>query len=254
MELVTSQLPSGGSTYNFPTVRIEPLTFQSIFHYSEGRPENSFARLIHDINYLKKDDPNIGSILLTDIDFLIFMKKSITISSKMKFRTSYKCPTCNTPGSLELALDEVEFELLGEELKRDIVITLRNKKYTLGVPTVDEFLKVAGNYVRSKVITDLDTVKILSLIKEYERRPNDVEFDVLNSIHEDITTLATIKDLYFNKLKPIHTFCPTCNKNTKPSERRHLVVLLEELALDPFRDVLENNPVVSNKVLSEQVR
>lgn len=254
MEIVTSQLPSGGSTYNFPSVRVEPLTFQTIFDYSKGKPEGKLARFLYDLRYLKKDDDNIGELLLPDVDFLIFLKMSATISNDMSFKTRYVCPNCDSENSIELSLAEIDFAFIEDRLKSDLVIDLNKQKVTLSIPTVDQFLKVAGNYVRSKQIDDLDTIKMLSLIKEYLFRPNPIQELVLSAIHEDISTLAAVKQLYFNKLKPIHAECEKCNRGRKESDRRHLVISIEDLAIDPFRDVLENNPIVKNKVLFEQIR
>jgi hypothetical protein len=194
-------------------------------------------------------DSNVGSLLIIDVDFVIVLMKSITISKDVEFSISFECPGCSKNKSIRLSLNSLDYKYLDAELLNDIEIVLNNVKVNLRLRTVDEFLTIAANYLRSKTITDVNLIKLISLIKEYDLRPNDAEALITNASHEDISTLVVLKDLYFQKLTPIRFECSSCSSDNS----KHLISL-ENLKIDPFRSIIENNPLATNKKLLEQIR
>ena len=50
MNILTSQLPSGGYGYNFSSVSVSPMSFIQITHYLENVPENDpLEKYLYDI-------------------------------------------------------------------------------------------------------------------------------------------------------------------------------------------------------------
>ena len=83
MEILTTQLPSGGYKYPFTTVSISPMNFLQITKYLENCPQDPLEKYLYDIRLLKEEDPNIQNCYVMDLDFLIFLKKLITVSDDL---------------------------------------------------------------------------------------------------------------------------------------------------------------------------
>ena len=57
MEILTSQLPSGGYGYEFPSLTIRPMTFMEICGYNENVPtDDPLAKYMYDIKVLLHDE------------------------------------------------------------------------------------------------------------------------------------------------------------------------------------------------------
>ena len=83
--------------------------------------------------------------------------------------------------------------------------------------------------------------------------PNQVEDDVLNATHEDITLLLALKDIYFDSVNPIKLNC-SCENDKRPEERRGVVVSVDSLITDFFREIYLHNPIDGSKILFKQIR
>lgn len=255
MELLTNQFPSDYDKYEFPTVTIKPFTFKEITEYLEGLPKEPLAKFIYEIKWLKKTDPNIGKLLIVDIPYVIFLKHAHTISKDLNFHTKISCPVDKSHEiGLPVKLSQLEFSNIPKGILFGFEITFASKVRELVVRTVDEFIQIATRYINNKDNNSLKIIRLISLFKDYDRSPNDVENMVVNATHDDITTLQKLDDLYFKKLKPVKTFCHQCNEGKPESERRHLLVDIDSIIDNPFRDILENCISSANEVLFEQIR
>lgn len=105
-------------------------------------------------------------------------------------------------------------------------------------------MKVFNVYLRYKKITDLNLIKTISLIKEFESRANQVEDDVLHATHNDITLLMALRDLYFNRSEPIKVSCSNCRE-----EGGKVMVAVDSLITDFFRSLRINCPIDGTKIL-----
>ena len=80
MNILVSQLPSGGYGYSFSSISISPMSFVQIVKYLEDIPEQDpLERYLYEIENLVKEDRNIENCYIMDVDFLIFYKKLIVI-------------------------------------------------------------------------------------------------------------------------------------------------------------------------------
>jgi hypothetical protein len=110
-------------------------------------------------------------------------------------------------------------------------------------------MKVFNVYLRYKKITDLKMIKTIALIKDFDFKGNQVERDVLGAKHSDITLLMALRELYYDRVEPIEVYCPECNKDKKPEERRSVAVSIDSLIVDFFRDLYVNSPIDGSKIL-----
>ena len=83
MEILTTQLPSGGYKYPFTTVNISPMNFLQITKYLENCPKDPLEKYLYDIRLLKQEDPRIEDCYVMDLDFLIFLKNILCLNGSM---------------------------------------------------------------------------------------------------------------------------------------------------------------------------
>lgn len=250
MNVLTSQLPSGGYGYTFPEVTINPFTFLELTGYLENVPSDPLEKYLFDIKVLCKDDPKVYDLYVMDLDFLIFFKKLCTISNDLTYNLSVKCPDCGTTVKKKISFEhDIHFSQIDKGVMDGAFVELGGHKYEVQVPTVRDFLQVLETYLRYRKITDLKMIKTIALIKEFRMEGNQVEADVLGAKHSDITLLLALRELYYDRIEPITVYCPKCNENLKLEERRSISISVDSLIGDFFREIINNSPIDGSKVL-----
>lgn len=252
MNVLTSQLPSGGFGYTFPEITINPFTFIELAGYLENVPTDPLEKYLFDIKVLCKDDPKVYDLYVMDVDFLIFFKKLITVSSDLTYNLEVKCPECGAKVKKIISLEkDIHFTQIDKEVMNGAFVEINSHRYEIQVPTVRDFLQVLDTYIRYRKITDLKMIKTISLIKEFRMEGNQVESDVLGATHSDITLLLALRELYFERVEPITLYCSECSKkaNDKNEERRGISVSVSSLIGDFFREIILNSPIDGSKVL-----
>lgn len=254
MEILSQHLPSGGYGYTFPSINIKPMTYLDVVGYLESVPSDNLAKYLFSIRWLAADDPNIYNCYIMDLDYLIFMKKLITVSRDLTMNVSVECPHCHKKVEIKLNMDEVTFKAADNAVMEGAIVNINGMDYNIKPPTVKEFEAVFSNYLRCRKIEDLDTIKLISLVQDFNMNPNKIENTIVNATHEDITMLMALKDLYFDRVEPIKVQCPECNKGKSSKERRYLTVRLNELIVDFFREIINNNRITGDKIKFKQTR
>lgn len=256
MNIPVQHLPSGGYGYDFPDVKVSPMSFLKITEYLENLPEDDkLEKYLYEINDLLKEDQRILNCYLMDVDFLIFFKKLVTISGDNTFTVDIKCPRCGETIKQKISLDhDIHFKQIDRSVMEGAFIELNGNKYETIVPTVKEFFKVFEKYLKYRKIEDLEIIKTISLIKDFDIKGNQVEEDVLGAMHSDITLILALKELYNNRLEPVEVICPKCGINEETGERRSIAVNVQELTVDFFREIRNNCPLDGSKILFKQVR
>lgn len=248
MEILTSQLPSGGYGYEFPSLLIKPMTFMEICGYNENVPtDDPLAKYMYDIKVLLRDDQRILDCYIMDLDFLIFFKKLITVSGDLTYKVSIKCPRCGEmlTKKIDIASD-IHFSQIDPQIMDGAVIELGGHKYDVQVPTVKSFLKVFETYLRYRKVNDIKMIKTIAMIEGFDTKANQIESDVLGATHEDITLLLALRELYYDRLEPVNIECPKCREDGREAS---VAVSVETLTVDFFRDLCSNSPIDGTKIL-----
>lgn len=254
MEILTQHLPSGGYGYGFPSINIKPMTYLNIVEYLENVPSDSLSKYLFDTRWVIADDQNISDCYIMDLDYLIFMKKLLSVSRDLSVKVRATCPKCKKEIERSISIDKIMFKAIDPDVMEGAVVNIDGKTFNIKPPTVREFENVFGNYLRVRKIKDLDTIKLISLVQEFNMNPNGIEDTILNAKYEDITMLMALKDLYFNRVEPVNISCDTCNKGKSDTERRYMAVGVNNLIVDFFREIPRYNPVGPNKIEFKQAR
>lgn len=248
MDISVKLLPSGGFGYNFPTIQVKPMTFIEICDYMNNLPDedDTLGRYLYDIRMLEKDDPRVKNLYIMDIDFLIFYKKLETVSEDLSYKIEVRCPVCGKPVTKTLHFNkDIHFKQIDPKIMNGARIELNGHTYDTIVPTLNDFMKVFNIYLRYRKITDLSMIKTIALIKDFENTANQVENDVLNATHSDITLLMALRDLYYDRSEPLEVVCSEC----KEEGGGKVMVSSETLITDFFRSLYVNSPIDGSKVL-----
>lgn len=256
MNIPVSQLPSGGYGYEFPDIKVSPMNFLQITKYLEGMPEeDKLEKYLYEINNLIEEDKRILDCYLMDVDFLIFFKKLITVSGDNTFLVDVTCPYCGETIKKKLSLDnDIHFRQIDTEVMEGAFIELNGHKYETIVPTVKQFFRVFEKYLKYRKIEDLNIIKTIALIKDFEYKGNQVEQDVLGALHGDITLIRALMELYNDRLEPVEVRCPKCGLDEETGERRSVAVNVSTLTVDFFREIANNCPLDGSKILFKQIR
>lgn len=245
--ILTSQLPSKGYGYAFPSINVSPMNFMEICKYLENVPTDPLDKYLYDLDLLRKEDPRIMNLYVMDVDFLIFYKKLCTVSSEMSYTVSATCPICGNTIQKKISLDkDIHFKQIDEKVMEGAIIEINGHKYETIVPTMRDFLKVFELYLKYKKTDDLKLIKTVALIKDFEYQGNQVENDIFGAKHEDITLLLALRDLYYDRLEPIEIMCPACKNEGK---EEIVAVSVDSLIVDFFRDLCINSPIDGSKIL-----
>jgi len=251
MEILTSQLPSGGYGYDFPSVNIKPMNFLEITNYIQDIPSDNLTKYMYDIGKVLEDDSNIQNCYAMDLDFLIFYKKLITLSEELAYTVTVKCPDCGKEITKTIFLDkDIHFKKIDPQIMNGAVISLGGTKYETTVPTVRDFLSVFQKYLRYRKIEDLNIIKTIALFSNFDLAANEIESKVLGATHSDITLLMALRDLYCNRLEPIDIFCPDCNPRGLIDNEKggHMTVSAESLTVDMFQ-LYKSSPIDGSKIV-----
>jgi len=253
MKVLTSQLPSGGVGYGFPSINITPLTFLELTKYLEGVPSDPLEKYLYDIDMLIKDDKNVMDCYIGDVDFLIFYKKLCTVSADQYYTINFKCPDCGHMIKHKFNYEkDVKFKGLDEKVMAGCKVELGGHIYDVKVPTLREFLSVFDLYLRMRKVEDLKLIKTISLFTGFDVNANQIERDILGATHSDITVLLALQDVYLDQVEPLHIPCPECDKDVPIEERRSKTVRVDSLIVDFFRDLCINCPISGSKILFKQ--
>jgi uncharacterized protein with PIN domain len=185
-----------------------------------------------------------------DVDFLIFYKKLLTVSGDLSYQIKITCPDCGAEITKTISFNkDIHFKQVDPKIMDGAKVILNGNRYDTIIPTTNDFMKVFSNYLRYRTVTDLKMIKTIALIKDFDILGNQVEQDILNATHSDITLLLALRELYYDQVEPVIVYCPKCNKGLKKNERRGMAVSVDSLIVDFFRDITINSPIDGSKII-----
>ena len=250
MQLLTQNLPSG-YPYDFTSLKVMPMFFAQILEYMENVPTDPIEKFYFDYKLIQQDDPNIDRVLVSDIPFIVFMKKALTIGTRLEFNSTLTCPACGTQFQQMITMSQLKFNPLDDEARKGFIVEFNGKRREVRMPTMAEFMVVFNNYRRYRRVTDMKLIKLISLFKDAMTYQQMIEEDVVNATYDDITLLAALDQIYFNTLNSVTCYCPKCNLDVEPDKKRGMEVSIESLISNLFRGVIENNRLTTSKIVSQ---
>jgi hypothetical protein len=203
-------LPSKGKFIkDADNLDIKPLTFKKLLDYIESVEVGEIPKLIKDLKLLVSNGMDLSKISLLDMDYAIFMMKSITISDDIKFNSSGKCNSCGSIYNFSFNLSDIKF-MDFEDHKIPRKIKLNDEYYEIKIPSVKEFLTSMEDVYRINPSIKLNQLKLYTLFELWESSPSMVQNLVDNSTRESAANLIYLDDLCFGRVEPIQCKCTEC--------------------------------------------
>ena len=280
MELFTQNLPSGYKDYPFFSLRIKPMTFAQVLEYMENLPESPVERFYYDYTVVFADDPNVENLLLSDLEFVVFYKKCITINKDLEYNTQGVCPSCGSEIDVHFSLKQIKFVPLGEDLLNGLDVKFHGERHILRMPKVKQFLRIFSAYRRYKKVSDMNIIKLIALFENTETELQRYETMVVNAVHQDITVLVHLSNYFYKVIEPVTCICKECERNfqrlkmlkmeevrgrneldaeirlneLQQSRYEGEAVSIDYLIANFFRAIVDCNGLDKNQILSREVR
>ena len=215
MYISNQELPSKGlfSREGGTNIEIKPLTFKQLLDYIENVEINPIAKLRKDLNLLASTGVDLYKVSLLDMDYLIFMLKSITISDDIKFNSSTKCYSCDQITQFSFNLSQIHFKDFDTEENRiPSKINIGGEMRKIRVPSIGEFLSVLDTIYKFNPEVKLAQIKLYSLFDEWFANPTGVQNMVDNANRESAANLIYLDDKCFGRIEPVECKCVNCGQ------------------------------------------
>ena len=279
MELLTQNLPSGYD-YPFVSIKIMPMNFAQILEYMENIPPSPVGKFYSDYKVVLKDDPNIDNLLLCDLEYVVFLKKCLTISPNLYFNTYTICHECGSRLKAHVDLSKIKFNPLSQKLLNGLTVELRGDDHDVSMPTVTQFMKIFSKYKMSRKTTDMNLIKLIALFEDAEAQLPMYDDMVKNAIHQDMVVIVALNDAYYKRVEPLYCECGECKRNfdrlkflkmetikaeneldaqarlkeLEESKYGGITVGIDNLIVNLFREIIENNRPADNQIVPRKVR
>lgn len=237
--------------YKMPSVEIKPFTYKSLLDYLEGMPSNPDDLYMYDLTWILRDDTNCQNLLLPDAEYLVFLKKAISIDGSLNFRTEVKCPHCGHMNTFSVSGQDLKFTRPTDEvLYNGVWMELTTGTYLCKLPTVAKVMKVLEITRTYGTTKHMDLVKSIAMVNEQELNPMQVEMSILGAGSDDIATILTVYDMLYKSLLPIEQNCR--NEECDLHKRRGMSIEIHSLIGNVFRSILLTKPVNRDKIYIKQ--
>jgi len=240
MIVSTGDLPSRGWGYTSKSFEVLPLTYAQLRAY-KSEPENTVTqKLVRDIRYLLSDIKDYKTFNLYDLKAIIFMRKYVTIT-KDKTITLQIPDEKGSEFPISFNIDSVNFNEISKDLINIDSVVLGGVKCKCLLPaTIGNFESVLHIFLSRHVEVDLTTL-YLAAILGFVESPNDTIARIDSAKYDEIALLNYIYDSLSGATTPV-TF-----KN--PATKAEVTVGFDDLIVDLFRCVLQNNRLDKSKII-----
>jgi len=250
MVITPTECPSNGLDTDSQSIDLRPLGYQDLLLYSHelASVDNPIARFNIDFKWFRQYVPNWKSINIVDLEYVMFRWKLNSISPDSEFNIKLKCPTCNHTEDFSLDLSmldkpkTIDFYLGG-------TVKLGNPEstYEYKCCSSEVFFDVLNKCTRSRRVTSIDTIKLISLFTDFKSNPNLIERLVLDAKYDDVRVLESLKALYLNTRIKLRINCPKCNGGDWSMRASSLID-------DPFLVMVQSEKSIESKIAVKQIR
>ena len=242
MILSSESLPSNGNYTASKTIELKPLTYREIKEYDRYEVHNSVQKYIRDIDLLITRIPNWESLLLYDLDPLIFTIKYISVVDNKNIKLNLDCNNCGK-FETEFNIGELDFIKLDDEILKYKGVTLNGHLYSFShLTTIREFRNLLSDLMKFKVDFDKEELYLMALLYDTTNL-NQIYDDIQNASRTDIAIISYLSKVLSSSTKPITFKCPHCGKE--------VVVKLDNLITDLFQCIIYNTQVGFNNIIIE---
>lgn len=237
VEMLPSKGRLGGESLN---LKIKSMTLQEIIDYSMEPNLTLTQRINRDINLIKKD-VDIDRLFLIDLDCLIFIKKTISITSQEDVSVSSICPFCGNKEDVKINFrDSLEHCIVPDEVLKIKSIILNNHKFNFEIPTISYYQKVLGEFLKYNEDPN-ERISTMCACLNFFDNPRLVKNSIEDATLDEISLIDQLHG-WISGSRKFHRYnCANCGKEAD--------IIVPNMSADMFRDVKINNEISGRKLI-----
>jgi len=240
--VTVSELPSkgrlGGESLK---MELTSMTLQDIIEYGMIPAKTYTQRVDRDINMLKKDNVDIDRLFLIDLDCLIFIKKTISISKVEDIKIDHICPHCGKTQTVSFNFKTgLDHCVVPDEALKIKEVVLGSKRFNFQIPTISYYQKVMKEFLKYGEDPD-PRISTLCACLGFFDNPRGVKLAIEDATLDEILMLDEMFAWVSGSRKFSSYTCESCGKEAD--------IIVSNMSADMFRAIRLNNRIVENKLI-----
>lgn len=239
VNMLPSQGRMGGESLE---LKLKSMTLQEIIDYGM-EPNMTFTQRINrDINLVRKDIEGLESRLyLIDLDCLIYIKKTISITTQEDISVDVICPFCGKTQVVKMNLrDSLEHCIVPDEALKVKEIILGGKRLKFEIPTIDYYQRVLKEFLKYNEDPN-ERISTLCACLNFFDNPREIKRLIEDATLDEILIIDQLHNWMSGSRKFQKYICNSCGKEAD--------VIVPNMSADMFRSIQINNKPSGRKLV-----
>lgn len=241
--VTVNMLPSNGRLGGESLeLKLKSMTLKDVLDYSMEPNFTYTQRINRDINLIKQDLGDLTSRLyLIDLDCLIYIKKTISITSQENITVDVTCPFCGKNQKISMNFrDSLEHCIVPDEALKVKEIILGGKSLKFQIPTIDYYQKVLKEFLKYNEDPN-ERVSTLCACLNFFDNPREIKRLIEDATLDEIVLVDSLHSWISGSRKFQKYICNSCGKEAD--------VIVPNMSADMFRSIKLNNELNGRKLV-----
>ena len=241
VNMLPSQGRLGGESLE---MNLKSLTLKEIIDYSMIPGFTYTQRMSRDIDLIRKDLGDLTSRLyLIDLDCLIYIKKTISITTQENVKVDVICPHCGKSQQISMNFrDSLEHCMVPDEALKVKEVIIDGKRLKFQIPTIDYYQKVLKEFLKYNEDPN-ERVSTLCACLGFFDNPREIKRLIEDATLDEILLVDQLHAWISGSRKFQSYTCSSCRKEAD--------VIVPNMSADMFRSIQINNELSGRKLILE---
>lgn len=223
-------------------MNLKSMTLKNIIDYSMVPGFTYTQRISRDIDLIRQDIGDLTSrLFLIDLDCLIYIKKTISITTQEDVRVDVICPHCGKTQSVAMNFrDSLEYCIVPDEALKVKEVIIGGKTLKFEIPTIDYYHKVIKEFLKYNEDPN-ERISTLCACFNFFDNPREIKRLIEDATLDEILIVDKLYEWVSGSRKFHHYECRSCGKEAD--------VIVPNMSADMFRSVEINNELSGRKLI-----
>lgn len=238
VNMLPSQGRLGGESLE---LKLKSMTLQDVINYNTI-PSQTFTQRMHrDIELLSKDVKELDRLFLIDLDCLIFIKKTISITTQEDVRVDAICPHCGSSEIVSINFrDSLEHCIVPDEALKIKEVNISGQRMKFKIPTIDYYNRVLKEFLKYNEDPN-EKISTLCACFNFFDNPRAIKRAIEDATLDEILLIDQLHE-WVSGSRKFHKY--TCKKCGKEAD-----VIVPNMSADMFRSIRINNGLNGHKLV-----
>lgn len=238
VNMLPSQGRLGGEALE---LKLKSMTLQDIIDYNMIPSATFTQRMDRDIKLVGKDVKELDRLFLIDLDCLIFIKKTISITTQEDIRVDAICPFCGNSELVPLNFrDSLEHCIVPDEALKVKEININGKRLKFQIPTIDYYHKVLKEFLKYNEDPN-ERISTLCACLNFFDNPRMIKRTIEDATLDEIVVIDQLHE-WISGSRKFHKY--TCKKCGKEAD-----IIVPNMSADMFRSIKINNGLSGHRIV-----